>query len=174
LQDVEDSCPPDLESDDDDQASVNDTSKFEVQDDDIIEYMHDINIMACPDGVIRVNKQTGQIVPLRNIVYGPIEPTVTQLEPWAVSDNGASEAFNVYEANDFWIQHGKDPQVNTCRRMIRVGIILDYKFAYSTDSDCTELLDVSSPADALSNILLSQSRYMQPSRRLINYDIALV
>jgi hypothetical protein len=28
-------------------------------------------------------------------------------------------------------------------------MFLDYKFAYSTDSVCTELLDVFSPADAL-------------------------
>ena len=41
---------------------------------------------------------------------------------------------------------------NTCQRMIwlrRDRMFLDYKFAYSTDSDCTELLDVFSPADAL-------------------------
>jgi hypothetical protein len=30
----------------------------------------------------------------------------------------------------------------------RVGMFLDYKFTYSTDSDCTELLDVFSPAVA--------------------------
>jgi hypothetical protein len=62
----------------------------------------------------------------------------------------ASEASNMYEANDIWIQHGIDPQVNT-RRMIwihRVGMFLDYKIAYSKDSDCTDLLDVSA-ADAL-------------------------
>jgi hypothetical protein len=43
-------------------------------------------------------------------------------------------------------------RINTCRRMIwlrRVGMFLKYKVAYSTDSDCTELLDVFSPADAL-------------------------
>ena len=64
--------------------------------------------MHFPDEIIRTNKQTGQIVLLRNIVRGPIEPTVTvtQLELWAVSDNGASEAFNMYEANDIWMQHG--------------------------------------------------------------------
>ncbi len=129
--------------------------KFEVQDDGIIEYMHNINIMAFPDEVIRVNKQTGQIVPLRNIVCGPNEPTAPQVESWAVSDNGASEAFYMYEANDIWIQHGKDlgtPQVNTCRRMIwlcRLGMFLDHKFAFSADSDCTELLDVFSSAGAL-------------------------
>ena len=59
-----------------------------VQDDSMIEFMHNINIMFFPDEIIRTNKQTGQIVPLRNIVRGPIEPTVTQLESWAVSDNG--------------------------------------------------------------------------------------
>ncbi len=58
----------------------------------------------------------------------------------------------MYEENDIWIQHGKDLRVNTRRRMIwlrRVGMFLDYKFAFSTDSDCTDLLDVFSPADAL-------------------------
>jgi hypothetical protein len=116
--------------------------------------MHNINIVAFPDEGVRVSKQTGQIVPLRNIVCEPIEPTVPQLELWAVSDNGASEAFNMYEANDIWIQHGEDQRVHTCRRMIllrRVGMFLDHKFAHSTDSNCTELLDVSSPSGALHN-----------------------
>ncbi len=54
--------------------------KFEVQDDCMMEFMHNINIMIFPDKIIRTNKKTGQIVPLRNIVRGPIEPTVTQLE----------------------------------------------------------------------------------------------
>ena len=31
----------------------------------------------------------------------------------------------------------------------RVGMFLDYKIAHSKDSECTELLDVFSPADAL-------------------------
>jgi hypothetical protein len=118
----------------------------------MIESMHNINIMFFPDVIIQTNKQTGQIAPLCNIVRGPMEPTVTQLEAWAVSDNGASEAFNMYEANDIWMQHGSDPRVNTCRRMIwlrRVGMFLDYKIAYSKESECTESLDVFSPADAL-------------------------
>ncbi len=108
--------------------------------------------MIFPDVIIRTNKQTVQIVPLRNIVHGPIEPTVTQLESWAASDNGASEAFCMYEANDIGMQHGSDPRVNTCRRMIwlrRVGMFLDYKIAHSKDSECTEPLDVFSPAHAL-------------------------
>ncbi len=83
-------------SDYDDQESVNVTPKFEVQDDGIIEFMHNINIMAFPNESIRINKQIWQIVPLRNIVRGPIEPTIPQLELRAVSDNGASEAFNMY------------------------------------------------------------------------------
>jgi hypothetical protein len=81
----------------------------------MIEFMHNINIMIFPDKImiIRTNKQTGQIVPLRNIVCGPIEPTVPQLESWAVSDNVASVAFNMYEANGIWMQHGSYPRVNT-------------------------------------------------------------
>ena len=118
----------------------------------MIEYMHNINIMQFPDEIIRTHKQTGEIVHLRNIVRGPIEPTVTQLESWAVSDNGASEAFNMYEANDIWMQQGSGPRVKTCRRMIwlrRVGMFPDYKIAHSKDSECTVLLDVFSPADTL-------------------------
>ncbi len=143
---------PDLETDDDEQGSENVAPQFEVQDDSMIEFMHNINIIFFPDEIIRTNKQTGQIVPLRNIVRGPIEPTVTQFESWAVSDNGASEALNMYEANDIWMQHGSDPQVNTCRRMIllrRVGMFLDYKIAHSKDSECTELLEIFSLADAM-------------------------
>ncbi len=37
--------------------SINGTPKFEMRDDGIIEYMHNINIMAFPDEAIRVNKQ---------------------------------------------------------------------------------------------------------------------
>ena len=47
---------------------------FGVQDDGMID-MHNINIVVFPDEVIRIKKQTGQIVPLRNIVCGSIEPT---------------------------------------------------------------------------------------------------
>ncbi len=99
---------PNLESDDEDKESMNITPNFEVQDDGSIKYMHNINIMAFPDQVSRIYKQTGQILPLSKRVCGPIETTVLQLESWAVSDNGASEAFTMYEANDIWIQHGKD------------------------------------------------------------------
>ena len=129
LQEDDYSGLPDLESDDDEQGSKNVVPRFEVQDDGMIEFMHNINIMPFPDEIIRTNKQTSQIVLLCNIVRGPIEPTVTQLESWAVSDNGAksgiifrkkryrraSEAFNMYEANDIWMQHGSDPRVKTCR-----------------------------------------------------------
>jgi hypothetical protein len=82
-------------------------------------------------------------VPLSNIGRGPIEPTVPQLELWAMADNGASDACNMYEANDTWVQHWLNLRVNTCLRMIwlrRVGILLNYKIAYSKDSECTELL----------------------------------
>jgi hypothetical protein len=130
LQEDDYSGLPNLETDDDDQESGNVIPQFEVQDDGMIEFMHNINILTFYNEIIRTNKQTGQIVPLRNIMRGPIEPTVTQLELWAVSDNGSSEAFNLYEANDIWMQHGLHPRVNTCRRMIwlrRVGMFLDYK-----------------------------------------------
>ncbi len=44
---------------------------------------------------------TGQSVPLRcNTVRVSIKLTVSQLKLWAVSDNGALKAFNMYEAND--------------------------------------------------------------------------
>jgi hypothetical protein len=109
LQEDDYSGLPDLETDDDEQArgSGNVVPQFEVQDDSMIEFMHNINIMIFPDEIIRTNKQTGQIVPLRNIVRGPIEPTVPQLESWAVSDNGASEAFNMYVANEILMQQGQ-------------------------------------------------------------------
>jgi hypothetical protein len=152
LQEDDYSGLPNLETDDDDRESVNVISQFEVQDDGMIELMHNINIMTFPDETIRRNKQTGQSVPLRNIVCGPMVPIVPQSESWAVSDNGPSEAFNMYKANDIWMQHGIDPQVNTCQRIIwlrRVGMFLEYKFAYSKDSECTESLDVISLADAL-------------------------
>ncbi len=47
MQEGEDSDPPDFETDDDDQESVNVIPQFEVlQDDGIIELMHNINIMT--------------------------------------------------------------------------------------------------------------------------------
>ncbi len=55
-------CPTDLETDNDDQENVNVVPQFEVQDDSMIEFMHNINIMVFPDESIRTNKQTGQIV----------------------------------------------------------------------------------------------------------------
>jgi hypothetical protein len=63
----EDDCSglPNLETEDDDQESVNVISQFEVQDDGMIEFMLNINIMTFPDEIIRTNKQTGQIVPFR-------------------------------------------------------------------------------------------------------------
>ena len=115
LQEDDHNGVPDLVSDDDDQESINGTPIFGVEDDNIIEYAQ------------------------HQIVRGPIEPTAPQLESWAVADNGASDAFNMYEANDIWAQHGQDQRVNTCRRMIwlrGVGIFLDYKIAYSKDSEC--------------------------------------
>ncbi len=96
--------------------------------------------------------QTGQSAPLRNIVCASIEPTVPQLESWVVSDNGASDAINLYAANDIWVQHWLDPRVNTCLRMIwlrRVGMFLGYKVACSKDYECTELLECSSNANAM-------------------------
>jgi hypothetical protein len=96
LQEDDYSGLPDWETDDDNQESVNVIPQFEVQDDGMIAFMHNINIMTFPNEIIRTNKQSDQIVPLRNIVHGPIEPTAPQLESLAVSDNGASEALNMY------------------------------------------------------------------------------
>ncbi len=62
-------CPsqqPDLETDDEDQVSIDGVPNFEVQDDVINDLMRKITIMTFPDDVIRVKKQTGQIMPLRN------------------------------------------------------------------------------------------------------------
>ena len=53
---------PDLETDDDEQGSENIVPRFEIQDDGMIEFMHNIYVMFFPDGIIRTNKQTGQIV----------------------------------------------------------------------------------------------------------------
>jgi hypothetical protein len=101
MHDDEDNSMPDLEFDDEGQENIDGAPNLGVKDGGIID-MHNINIMVFPDEVIRIDDQTGQIVPLHNIVRGPIEPTVPQLKSWAVADNGASAAFNMYEANDIW------------------------------------------------------------------------
>jgi hypothetical protein len=113
------------------------------------------------------------------MVCGPIEPTILQLELWAVLDNGASEAIIMYEANDIWIQHGKDKQVNTCQRMIRlcrVGMLLDYTNSLIQliliAHNC--LMSFHLQMLCISGIHLSQSRYMQPNRGLISANIALI
>ena len=62
LQDDDYSGLPDLETDDDEQGSGNFAPKFEEQDDSMIEFMHNINIMPFLDEIIQTNKQTGQIV----------------------------------------------------------------------------------------------------------------
>jgi hypothetical protein len=79
LQEDDYSGLPDLEPADDEQGNENVVPRFALQDDGMIEFMHNINIMHFPDEIIRTYKQTGQIVLLRNIMRGPIEPTVTQL-----------------------------------------------------------------------------------------------
>jgi hypothetical protein len=48
LQEDDFSGLPDLETDDDDQESVNVIPQFEVQDDGMIEFMHNINIKTFP------------------------------------------------------------------------------------------------------------------------------
>ncbi len=166
LQEDDYSGLPTLETDDDDQESVNVIPQFEVQDDGMIEFMHNINIMTFYNEIIRTKKQTGQIVPLRNIVRGPIEPTVPQLESWAVSDNGASEAFNMYEANDIWMQHGLDPRVNTCRRMIWFSTTksLTQRILNALNRLMIFLLQML----CMSSIHFHQSLYMLPSRRSNN------
>ncbi len=49
LQDDDDSGPPDLGSDDDEQGTENIAPQFAVQDDGMIEFMHNINSMQYPD-----------------------------------------------------------------------------------------------------------------------------
>jgi hypothetical protein len=115
----------------------------------MIELMNKINIMIFPDEIIWTNKQTSQIVPLHNIVRGPIEPTIPQLESWAVSDNGASKAFNMYEANDILTQHGIDPWVrheyignlqHVSTDIMRMHIELEFWYQQHTfDSDAYHL-----------------------------------
>jgi hypothetical protein len=56
LQEDDFSGPPDLESDDDEQGSKNVEPRFAVQDDGMIELMHNINIMHFPDEIIRTKK----------------------------------------------------------------------------------------------------------------------
>jgi hypothetical protein len=57
-----------LVTDDEDQERIDGVPNFEVQDDGIIEYMHNIIIMTYPDEIVRTSRKTGQIVPLRNIM----------------------------------------------------------------------------------------------------------
>ncbi len=114
---------------------------------------------------------------LRNTVRGPIEPIMPQLESWAVADNVASDAFNMNEANDIWVQYGLDPRVNTRRRMIwlcRVGIFLDYKIAYTKDSECTALLGWFSRADAMHTSFSLDAIKIYATKRMVDeYDYRL-
>ncbi len=92
--------------------------------------------------------------------------------------NGTSEDFHMYEANDIRIQHRKDPQVNSCRRMIwlrRVGMFFDYKSLIQRiliALDCLMFFHLQMLCRL--SILLSQSQSMLPNRILINANIALV
>jgi hypothetical protein len=77
-------CPTWNPTEDQESINLNVKPDFEVQDDGIIEYMHNINIiMAFPDEVIQVNKQTGQIVPLCNIVCGPMDQSSVLYHNWS-------------------------------------------------------------------------------------------
>ena len=53
LQEDDYSGLPDLETEDDEQRSENVVPRFEVQDDGMIEFMHNIHIMLFPEGIIR-------------------------------------------------------------------------------------------------------------------------
>ncbi len=81
MEDDEHTGMPDLVTDDEEQESIDGMPNFVVQDDGIIDFMHNITIMTFPDEVIRVNKKSGQIVLLRNIVCGPIEPGTKPIFP---------------------------------------------------------------------------------------------
>jgi hypothetical protein len=87
---------------DEDQEIVDEVTDFEMHHDGIVEYVITIVIMNFPDEFIRTSKKTRQIVPLCNMVRGPIEPAVQQLELRAASYNlnDAPDAFNMYEANE--------------------------------------------------------------------------
>ncbi len=127
-------------------------------------------IMVFPDEVIRNNKQKGQSVPLRNIVRGPIEPTIPQLESWAVAHNGGSDA------NHILVHHGLDLRVNTCRRMIWlriVGIFLDYKSRNRRILNVLSCL-VGSPADAMhTRYSLDPIKLYVPKREVHEYNYRL-
>ncbi len=58
LQEDDYSGLPELETDDGDQETVNVVAQFEVQDDCMVEFMHNINIMTFPDEIIWTNKRT--------------------------------------------------------------------------------------------------------------------
>ncbi len=61
MHDDENNCVPNVESDDEDQKNINGAPNSGVQDDGIID-MHNINVMIFSEEVIRINKQTGEIV----------------------------------------------------------------------------------------------------------------
>ncbi len=95
-----------------------------------------------------------------------------------MADNGASDAFNMYEANDIWALHGQDPRVNINLptddlAMQGVRIFLDYKFI--TESLIRRTLNVQSclvgfhlQTLCIPDILSIQLRYMQPKGRSMN------
>ncbi len=111
--------------------------------------------MFFPDEIIRTNKQTGQIVPLRNIVRGPIESTITHLESWAVSVYQTMAlqkhlicmkqmTFGCSTGQTRWLILANEWCLVTQSRNVSRLQNRSLK-----DSKCTELLDVFSPADAM-------------------------
>jgi hypothetical protein len=54
---------PHLETDDDDEESVNVLPQFEVLDDDMIEFMQNINIMIFPDEIIGLTSKPVRLYP---------------------------------------------------------------------------------------------------------------
>ncbi len=137
LQEDDYSGLPDLETDNNDQESVNVTPQFDVQDDGMIEFMHNINIMTFHNEIIRTNKQTSKPVRL----YPCTTSCVVRLS--RLYHNRSLGLYQImalqnhsicsimYEVNDIWMQHGVDPRVNSCQRIIwlrRVGMFLDYNF----------------------------------------------
>ena len=136
---------PELESipDDENEEVFIPIKTLHHADPDRVVQLTDVSIMVYPDNTIQVDKNTDELVKLRQIVNGPMFSSIMFYEQWATGNGGASKAFNNFEANQIWNKFGRDSRVNIYRMidmLRRAGIF--HCYCDLSIKDCTEVLDV--------------------------------
>ena len=100
---------PELESfpDDENEEVFIPIKTLHRADPDRVVQLTDVSIMVYPDNTIRVDKNTDELVKLRQIVNGPIFSSIMFYEQWATGDKEASKALTISKQTKFGTNLGK-------------------------------------------------------------------